>query len=57
MLDKSIELSEAYIRLEELICEQEELEECGDLEDRMDICFKIDNTQRKIRSLEAEKNI
>lgn len=39
-------------RLNDLVCQQEELEECGDLEDRFDICLKISNIQERIRKEE-----
>lgn len=54
-LDKSIELEALQVELNELLCEQEELEECGDLEDQYDICWKIDRVQNKIAKLESQQ--
>lgn len=34
--------------LADLLCEQEELDECGDLEDRLNILFEIENLIAKI---------
>jgi hypothetical protein len=45
--DKTAELEEA---LAEAKCAQEEIEECGDLEDRLEAAFEVVEAERRLSS-------